>query len=36
VIPEKRFLFLVQTTPHFALQLMKVMVDRLRRMNERV
>ena len=36
VIPEKRFLFLVQTTPHFALQLMKVMADRLRRMNERV
>src|SRR3954463_5004790 len=36
VIPEKRFLFLVQTTPYFALQLMKVMADRLRRMNERV
>jgi len=36
VIPEKRFLFLVQTTPHFALQLMKVMADRLRRMNDRV
>ena len=36
VIPEKRFLFMVQTTPHFALQIMKVMADRLRRMNERV
>lgn len=36
VIPEKRFLFMVQTTPHFALQIMKVMADRLRRMNERL
>jgi CRP-like cAMP-binding protein len=36
VIPEKRFLFMVQTTPHFALQIMKVMADRLRRMNQRV
>jgi CRP-like cAMP-binding protein len=36
VIPEKRFLFLVQTTPTFALQIMKVMADRLRTMNERV
>ena len=36
VIPEKRFLFMVQTTPHFALQIMKVMADRLRKMNERV
>ncbi|HZZ91179.1 MAG TPA: cyclic nucleotide-binding domain-containing protein [Usitatibacter sp.] len=35
VIPERRFLFMVQTTPHFALQLMKVMADRLRKMNER-
>ncbi len=35
VIPERRFLFLVQTTPHFALQIMKVMADRLRKMNER-
>src|SRR5258705_8141231 len=33
VIPEKRFLFLVQTTPHFALLIMKVMADRLRKMN---
>ena len=36
VIPEKRFLFMVQTTPHFALRLMKVMADRLRKMNARV
>jgi len=36
VIPEKRFLFMVQQTPHFALQIMKVMADRLRTMNERL
>ena len=36
VIPERRFLFMVQTTPHFALDIMKVMADRLRRMNDRV
>jgi CRP-like cAMP-binding protein len=35
VIPEKRFLFMVQTTPFFALQIMKVMADRLRKMNAR-
>ena len=35
VIPERRFLFMVQQTPYFALQIMKVMADRLRRMNER-
>ena len=35
VIPEKRFLFLVQTTPHFALDIMKAMADRLRKMNAR-
>jgi len=35
VIPEKRFLFMVQTTPHLAQEIMKVMADRLRRMNER-
>ena len=34
VIPERRFLFMVQQTPHFALQIMKVMADRLRKMNE--
>ena len=34
-IEEKRFLFLVQQTPHFALQIMKVMSDRLRRMDAR-
>jgi CRP-like cAMP-binding protein len=31
-IPEKRFLFMVRETPHFALQIMQVMADRLRRM----
>jgi CRP/FNR family cyclic AMP-dependent transcriptional regulator len=36
VITEKRFLFMVQTTPHFALQIMKVMADRLRKMNARL
>ena len=36
VIPEQRFLFLVQTRPEFALQIMKVMADRLRKMNERL
>ena len=36
VIPERRFLFLVQQDPQFALQIMKVMADRLRRMNERL
>ena len=36
VISEKRFLFLVQTAPHFALQIMKVMADRLRKMNARL
>ena len=36
VIPEKRFLFMVQQAPEFALQIMKVMADRLRKMNARV
>ena len=36
VIPEKRFCFMVQQTPHFALQIMKVMADRLRKMNARL
>jgi CRP-like cAMP-binding protein len=36
VIPEKRFAFLVQTHPYFALHIMKVMADRLRRMNARL
>ena len=35
VISEKRFLFMVQTTPDFALYIMKVMADRLRKMNAR-
>ena len=32
-ISEKRFTFLVQQTPHFALQVMRVMADRLRHMD---
>ena len=36
VISERRFLFMVAQTPHFALQIMKVMADRLRRMNTRL
>ena len=35
-IGERQFLFMVQTTPHFALRIMKVMADRLRKMNQRV
>ena len=35
-IPEKRFMFMVQQTPHFALQIMKVIADRLRRMDSRL
>jgi CRP-like cAMP-binding protein len=34
-IPEKRFLFMVQQTPQFALQIMRVMADRLRKMDAR-
>lgn len=32
-IDERRFKFLVQQTPHFSLQLMRVIADRLRRMD---
>jgi CRP/FNR family transcriptional regulator, cyclic AMP receptor protein len=35
-IPEKRFLFMVRETPHFALQIMRVMAHRLRRMVARL
>jgi CRP-like cAMP-binding protein len=34
-IPEKRFLFLVQQTPYFSLQIMRVMAERLRKMDRR-
>lgn len=34
-MPEKRFLFLVQQTPFFALQVMRVMAERLRRASRR-
>ena len=33
-IDEKRFLFLVQQTPFFALHVMRILVDRLRKMNK--
>jgi CRP-like cAMP-binding protein len=32
----RRFTFLVQQTPHFALQIMRVIVDRLRRMDQKL
>lgn len=35
-IDERRFNFLVQQTPHFALQVMRVLADRLRRMDEKL
>ena len=35
-ISAKRFTFLVQQTPHFALQVMRVMADRLRHMDAQV
>jgi CRP-like cAMP-binding protein len=35
-VDRKRFLFLVQQTPFFAIQLMGIMAERLRRMNERL
>ena len=35
VLSERRFLFMIQTAPQFALQIMKVMADRLRKMNAR-
>lgn len=35
-VDERRFLFLVQQTPNFALHVMRVLSDRLRRMDERL
>lgn len=35
-VDEERFLFLVHQTPNFALHVMRVLADRLRRMNERL
>ncbi len=35
-IDQKRFTFLVQETPYFALQVMKVLADRLEKMNKMV
>jgi CRP/FNR family cyclic AMP-dependent transcriptional regulator len=34
-IPEKRFLFMVHQTPHFSLQIMRIMAERLRKMDMR-
>lgn len=36
VIDQKRFRFLVEETPHFAIEVMKVMADRLRRCDLRL
>ncbi len=36
VVDEKRFLFLVQQTPFFALQVMRVLVSRLRSMDDQL
>jgi CRP-like cAMP-binding protein len=35
-VDRKRFLFLVQQTPYFSLQLMGIIAKRLRQMNERL
>ncbi len=35
-IDQRRFTFLVQQTPNFALQLLRVIADRLRRMDQRL
>ncbi len=35
-VDEKRFQFLVQQTPFFATQVMRVMAERLRRVNQRL
>jgi CRP-like cAMP-binding protein len=35
-VTEKRFMFMVQQTPFFALQMLRVMAERLRRMDERL
>lgn len=35
-ITQERFVFLVQQTPFFAIEVMRVLADRLRAMNERI
>jgi CRP-like cAMP-binding protein len=35
-VDERRFLFLVQQTPNFALHMLRVLSDRVRRMDERI
>jgi len=34
-VSQKRFLYMVQQTPHFSLQIMRVIAERLRTMDER-
>ena len=36
IVNQKRFLFLVQNTPYFALEVMKIIALRLRKMDEKV
>ena len=36
VIDDQFFLHLIQQSPHFSIQVMKVMADRLRRLNQRI
>jgi CRP/FNR family transcriptional regulator, cyclic AMP receptor protein len=35
-IDQRRFTFLIQQTPNFALQIMRIIVDRLRRMDQKL
>jgi CRP-like cAMP-binding protein len=35
-IDQRRFAFLIQQTPNFALQIMRVIADRLRRMDQKL
>src|SRR5882672_8998391 len=35
-LDEKRFIALVQQTPHFSLEIMRMLADRLRKMDERL
>jgi CRP/FNR family transcriptional regulator, cyclic AMP receptor protein len=36
VIDDQFFMHLIQQSPHFSIQVMKVMADRLRRLNKRI
>ena len=33
IVTEKKFTFLIQQTPYFAIEVMRTMAERLRRMN---